>query len=105
MSHDALKAFEPTKAESKTAQRIRAKCNELADMLVAKNNAYGDSALHPTGIFAHGCASDLIRVRIDDKLNRIKNHPEAFGEDPVWDMLGYLILLSLALEDEKKNAD
>ncbi len=86
-----------------TPDRIRAACNRLADMLVAKNEAYGDSALSPLAIFGRGKASDLIRVRIDDKLSRIKNAPDAFGEDPIRDLLGYLILLQLAIEDERKD--
>ena len=86
-----------------TSDRIRAACNRLADMLVAKNEAYGDSALSPLAIFGRGKASDLIRVRIDDKLSRIKNAPDAFGEDPIRDLLGYLILLQLAIEDERKD--
>jgi hypothetical protein len=86
-----------------TPDRIRAACNRLADMLVAKNEAYGDSALSPLAIFGRGKASDLIRVRIDDKLSRIKNAPDAFGEDPIRDLLGYLILLQLAIEDESKD--
>ena len=86
-----------------TPDRIRAACNRLADMLVAKNEAYGDSALSPLAIFGRGKASDLIRVRIDDKLSRIKNAPEAFGEDPIRDLLGYLILLQLAIEDESED--
>ena len=87
-----------------TAERIRTHCLLLSDMMVAKNAAYGDSALHPTGIFAQGKASELIKTRIDDKLNRIKNNPGAFGEDPVWDLEGYLVLLAMALEDEKESA-
>jgi len=83
-----------------TATRIRARSSEVAGMLVAKNAAYGDSALRPVSIFSPGRASDLIRVRIDDKLSRIKNSPEAFGEDPIFDLLGYLILRTLAVEDE-----
>ena len=86
-----------------TSDRIREKCNALADMLAAKNEAYGDSALSPLAIFGRGKASDLIRVRIDDKLSRIKNAPDAFGEDPIRDLLGYLILLQLAIEDESKD--
>jgi len=38
----------------------------------------------------------LIRVRIDDKLNRIRNQPEAFGEDVVLDLIGYLVLYRIA---------
>ena len=79
--------------------RIRDKCESLALMLCMKNRAYGNSALDPVGIFAKGEASDLIRVRIDDKLNRIKNAPDAYGEDAVMDLLGYLILFQIAEED------
>lgn len=88
-----------------TSDRIRAACDRLADMLISKNAAYGDSALHPLAVFGRGKASDLIRVRIDDKLSRIRNNPEAFGEDPILDLLGYLILLQLALEDEAALPD
>lgn len=93
---------DPSQWERKdsTASRIRRKCDELAQILIAKNAAYGDSALSPIQIFAHGKASELIRVRMDDKLSRIANNPGAFGEDPVMDLLGYLILFSLAVEDE-----
>ena len=85
---------------TETAVRIRAKCDQVAELLVAKNQAYGDSALNPIGVFSPGKASDLIRVRMDDKLSRIANDPEAFGEDPVMDLMGYLVLFSLAMEDE-----
>ena len=84
-----------------TAERILQQCDRIANMLLEKNKSYGDSALKPTGIFAKGKATDLIRVRIDDKLNRIKNQPDAFGEDVVLDLIGYLVLYSLALEDEQ----
>ena len=85
-----------------TADRIREACDAVRDMLLAKNASYGDSALKPTGIFAKGSAEDLIRVRIDDKLSRIKNAPDAFGEDVIGDLIGYLILLKLALEDAQE---
>jgi len=87
-----------------SAERIRAKCNELANFLVAKNESYGDSALHPIEIFAKGRATDLIRVRLDDKLTRVRNAPAAFGEDVIRDLLGYLVLYELAMEDEGRGA-
>jgi hypothetical protein len=77
-----------------TQDRIRAKCQALADFLVEKNQAYGDSALHPIGLFARGRASDLIRVRIDDKLR----------EDAVQDLLGYLVLFQIATDIEREQA-
>ena len=87
-----------------TADRIRAKCAEIAEFLVEKNRAYGDSALQPVAIFARGEAEDLIRVRIDDKLNRIRNAPEAFGEDPVRDLIGYLVLFEIARDVRRAAA-
>ena len=82
-----------------TADRIRQKCSQICAMLVEKNKSYGDSALNPVAIFANGNAEELIRIRIDDKLSRIRNDPEAFGEDSILDLMGYLILLQLAVED------
>ena len=82
------------------ADRIRAKCREIAGMLVAKNKAYGNSALEPVRIFGRGDAEALIRVRLDDKLSRIRNNPDAFGEDPILDLVGYLVLLLIAREDK-----
>jgi hypothetical protein len=87
-----------------TADRIRAKCAEIAEFLVEKNRAYGDSALRPVAIFARGEPEDLIRVRIDDKLNRIRNAPDAFGEDPVRDLIGYLVLFEIAREDRSTTS-
>jgi len=83
-----------------TNERIKIECQKLSDMLCAKNDAYGDAAVNPVGIFSSGTPGDLICVRIDDKLNRIKNNPEAFGEDVTLDLLGYLILLRIVRNPE-----
>lgn len=88
-----------------TARRIRAKCREIADMLVAKNRAYGDSALEPLNIFSRGDAEANIAARLDDKLARVRNAPGAFGENEVVDLVGYLVLLLLAREDRKTKED
>ena len=72
--------------------------NELftvREMLICKNRKYGDSALNPLSIFAKGNASDLLKVRIDDKLSRIKNET-VDNEDTLLDLLGYLLLLRIA---------
>jgi hypothetical protein len=89
------------------AERIQAKCQEISDLLVVKNRAYGNSALEPVRIFGQGDAEALIRVRLDDKLSRIRNNaqnPDALGEDPVLDLVGYLVLLMLAREDKAAQA-
>ena len=88
-------------AAAMTRDAIRAKCREVERLLLQKNRAYGNSALSPIGIFARGDAQALIRTRIDDKLNRIRNAGEtALGEDAILDLTGYLILLLIARDRE-----
>jgi hypothetical protein len=72
---------------------IRKVCQELADFLVEKNRAYGNSAAEPVGIFAKRIDTlAQIDVRIDDKLSRLKRGSEYPGDDTVKDLAGYLIL-------------
>ena len=80
-----------------TVQYIDEVCNEIRSLLLAKNRKYGDSALNPSRIFSKADAIEQIRVRIDDKLSRIKNVGEASDdEDTLQDLIGYLILLEIA---------
>lgn len=81
-------------------QEILRECHEIADFLVEKNKAYGDSVSRPIGIFA----SDedpivALNVRIDDKLSRIKRGNEYPGDDTILDLIGYLILLRILRRD------
>lgn len=77
---------------SDTQKRIIAILDAVKGLLLYKNRLYGDSALHPAGIFYKGDASDSICMRIDDKLNRIKNNPENPRINDVLDSLGYHVL-------------
>jgi len=79
---------------------VRAECNTLADMLVEKNRAYGNSALSPVRIFSKSPIEEQILVRIDDKLSRLARGNNA-GEDVIFDLLGYLILLRIARQSKK----
>lgn len=73
--------------------QIRQQCNELAEFLIEKNRAYGDSAANPIGIFAKRFDTlAQIDVRIDDKLNRLMKGSEYPGDDTIKDLTGYLIL-------------
>lgn len=76
------------------AKEIRRVCDEVCEMLLAKNRAYGNSALQPLRIFSKAPASAQIRTRIDDKLSRISNGDTS--EDAVLDLIGYLILLRIS---------
>jgi hypothetical protein len=68
---------------------------DLADFLLAKNRKYGGAALAPSSdrTFARDLtAGDLIAVRMDDKLSRIRAGAADDDEDPYWDLAGYLML-------------
>jgi len=77
------------------ADLISEECTRLRDMLLAKNKAYGNSALEPVRVFSRASPVEQILVRIDDKLSRL-SRGFAAGEDVVQDLLGYLILLRVA---------
>ena len=91
-----------------TQEKIRKVGQEIIDLLIEKNESYGDSALKPANIFATGNAVDNLSSRIDDKLMRIKNSKETeerfngYGEDNIKDLIGYLILLKIALDNESE---
>lgn len=85
-------------AQCPNGEAILRECSSLAEMLIEKNIAYGDSAMNPVRVFARDIdARAQILVRIDDKLSRIaRGH--AAGEDAVLDLLGYLILYRISSE-------
>jgi len=74
-------------------------CDEIKQLLLSKNAKYGDSALNPVGVFSKASPVEQILVRIDDKLSRIQSGAGllASDEDVLNDLIGYLILLKIAL--------
>jgi hypothetical protein len=85
-----------------TQKKITEVSNQVRDLLISKNEAYGDSALNPANIFSQGNAIDSLCARIDDKLMRIKSRGITDEtEDTIQDLIGYLILLKVALSDNK----
>jgi hypothetical protein len=83
---------------SETQKAIFNVCVDLMGLLLIKNCRYGNSALEPLGIFSKELTRDGgILVRIDDKLNRVKNSSSVRKNDVV-DLLGYLVLLCVKSE-------
>jgi hypothetical protein len=82
-----------------TQTHISIICGEIKTLLIEKNKKYGDSALNPSRIFSKANAVEQILVRIDDKLNRIQKGAGllANDEDVIQDLIGYLVLLKIAL--------
>jgi hypothetical protein len=78
------------------AVQVTVVLEEIRDLLIAKNQKYGNSALEPLGVFSQLSAKEGLLVRIDDKLKRIKNGSlDKDDEDVVNDLIGYLVLLKI----------
>lgn len=78
------------------AVQVTQALDEIRDLLIAKNQKYGNSALEPLGVFSKLDAKDGLLVRIDDKLKRIKNGSlDRDDEDVINDLIGYLVLLKI----------
>tara|TARA_Y100000593_G_scaffold93347_1_gene187914 strand:+ start:2811 stop:3218 length:408 start_codon:yes stop_codon:yes gene_type:complete len=78
--------------------------DEMKELLISKNRAYGDSATNPSKVFSKGSPIESLCARIDDKLMRIQNKGiNDKTEDTVSDLIGYLILLKVAIIKEKDD--
>ena len=78
--------------------------SEITEMLIAKNQKYGNSAIEPLGIFSDLSPEEGMKVRIDDKLKRIKNGSlDKDDEDVINDLIGYLILLKILNKKDQPN--
>jgi hypothetical protein len=79
------------------AVQVTVVLEEIRDLLIEKNQKYGNSALEPLGVFSQLSAKEGLLVRIDDKLKRIKNGSlEKDDEDVINDLIGYLVLLKIS---------
>ena len=74
---------------------------EIESFLLTKNDQYGDSALAPIRIFSKSDKSEQLKVRIDDKLNRLMQGNASIekDEDVIKDLIGYLVLLLINIRD------
>ena len=79
-----------------TQTLIATTCDEIKEMLLAKNRKYGNSALEPVRIFSKASAAEQILVRLDDKLSRLRSQQADEDEDVISDLIGYLILLKIS---------
>ena len=74
---------------------------EVGELVDEKNAAYGSSfaeshkilsVLYPNGIKPEQYTDALAIIRVIDKLFRIANKKDAFGESPWRDIAGYALL-------------
>ena len=92
---DLAASIEAPPDAERVATMIGEECDALKALLLAKNAAYGNSAIQPLRIFSRADSVEQIKVRLDDKLSRLARGTAA-GEDVELDLLGYLILLRVA---------
>jgi hypothetical protein len=70
--------------------------DELEELLLNKNRKYGNSALDPIRIFSKADPIEQLKVRIDDKLSRVKSGQLDEDESVDIDLIGYLVLKIIA---------
>lgn len=75
---------------------------DLKYLLTEKNRRYGNNALNPIQVFSNLSSEEGIRIRLDDKIRRIKTSTEIRKND-IADLIGYLILLSIKKEYNFEN--
>ena len=86
--------------------------SDIGSLVDEKNEAYGSSfdnseqilkVLYPDGVKPEQYKDLLAVTRVIDKLFRIANRKDAFGESPWKDIAGYAILGCKEEKREKKN--
>lgn len=87
---------------TESQEKIVEICDAIKDLLLYKNKKYGDSALHPNNIFYKGDSTNSIKIRLDDKVGRIKNCEETRVND-VSDLIGYSVLLLASMNVTKDD--
>ena len=87
---------EPTINQIRFRNAVEITLDDIQNMLVEKNRKYGNSALEPVRIFSKASEVEQLKVRIDDKLSRLRNQASDEDEDVVTDLIGYLVLYKIA---------
>ena len=98
---EANKTIENETKLTDSQEKIARKCGEITHFLLLKNKQYGDSVLAPIRVFSKANSDEQIRVRIDDKLNRLLQGDDSIekDEDVIMDLIGYLILLLVSFDE------
>lgn len=81
-------------------QNVRRILEGVADTVVQKNLAYGNSALNPIRVFSRTDRMEQLYTRLDDKLSRVQKGHEYPGDDTIQDIIGYCTLILIAREGE-----
>ena len=85
-----------------TQKMIKKECDQIAALLITKNQSYGNSFAEPINIFSKQPPEEQLATRIDDKLNRLAKGSTFQNEDTILDLIGYLVLLRV-LRTQKRG--
>ena len=81
-----------------TQQKIHEIMGAMRDLLLYKNQKYGDSAINPKKIFYKGDSTNSILIRLDDKIGRVMSNTEEKPRiNDVCDIIGYCTLLLISM--------
>ena len=81
-----------------TQQKIHEIMGAMKDLLLYKNQKYGDSAINPKGVFYKGDSTNSILIRLDDKIGRVMSNTEEKPRvNDVCDIIGYCTLLLISM--------
>ena len=81
-----------------TQQKICEIMGAMKDLLLYKNQKYGDSAINPKKIFYKGDSTNSILIRLDDKIGRVMSNTEDKPRvNDVCDIIGYCTLLLISM--------
>ena len=92
---------------NKTAELIAQRCDEVKELLLSKNKAYGNSAFEDGEKFGMITpAEDGLINRMIDKEKRIANEIRLHGKpskNNIIDLIGYHIIYSIVIEQDKPS--
>jgi len=81
-----------------TQEKIADVLDGMKDLLLYKNEKYGDSAINPKKVFYKGDSTNSILIRLDDKIGRIMaNQSETPRINDTVDIIGYCTLLLISM--------
>ena len=92
-----------------TQNKIAEITDAMKDLLLYKNEKYGDSAINPIGVFTkhlkhvHENTASIL-VRLDDKLSRVRNS-DLLRTNDISDIIGYCTLLLISLGATKEDIE
>lgn len=102
--------IDPKKSYNDSSAAIVSTLIDVGSLLIRKNQNYGNSAFQQPFFVPSLSAMEAILVRIGDKISRLKElfdgHGDLVGEavtDTVADLIGYFVLLRIALNEEDDN--